>query len=84
MIQLEPMQEEEDILTRISSDEHCRPPKVAAGRHRVPLVISVESIGRMSLDGIWIVAAPRRLNRRTICSTNAARIVQRILERGVT
>lgn len=55
---MEPMQKEEDILTWISSDKHCRPPKVTAGRHRVPLVISVESIGRMGLDGIRIVAAP--------------------------
>jgi hypothetical protein len=58
MIQLEPMEEEEKILTWISSDEHCRPPKVAAGRNRVSLVISVERVGCMGLDGIWIVAAP--------------------------
>ena len=84
MIQLEPTQEEEDNLTWISSDEHCCPPKVATGRHRVPLVISVESIGCMGLDGIRIVAAPGWLNRRTICSSNATCIVQRVLERSFT
>jgi hypothetical protein len=49
---------EESTLTWISTDEHCCSPKFTAGRYRVSLVIAVESIRRMGLEGIWIVAAP--------------------------
>lgn len=69
-------------LTGISGGDGGRAAKVAAGGERVLVVVAVEGVGRMVVDGIRVEAAPACLDRRAVYAAVAARIVQRHLQSG--
>lgn len=68
--------------TRISNRHNGSAPKVACTRRSIrPLVVAVEGVWGVRLQGIRKVAETWTLNRCAVCQPRPARVVQRQLER---
>lgn len=68
--------------TRISNRHNGSAPKVACTRPSIrPLVVAVEGVWGVRLQGIRKVAETWTLNRCAVCQPRPARVVQRQLER---
>lgn len=69
-----------DELTRIGVGDGGRAAEVAAGGDGVLLVVAVEGVGGVVVDGVRVEAAPAGLDRRAVRAV-AAGVVQRDLQR---
>jgi hypothetical protein len=69
------------LLTGIGVGDGGRAAEVAAGRGGVLLVVAVEGVGRVVVDGVRVEAAPALLDRGAVRAV-AAGVVQRDLQRG--
>lgn len=70
-------------LTWVSADNGCCSCEITAGWDWILLVIVIEGIWSMRLEGVWIVAVAINLDGRAISSTNSTSIIQSMLKSDI-